>query len=237
MNGTTRTALVTGSAQGIGLACAVALAATGHRVIGVDVSAHDGEVFDRTVKVDLSDPAACRGLIDEIGRVDVLVNNAAILHEVPIGEFTVDQFDQTLAVNLRAPFLLSQAASVGMAERGWGRIVNVASVAARTGGLSDSAVYAASKAGLVSLTRSFARHLGGSGLTANAINPGGIATPMANAQFERSSELLDRVLAQIPAGRLGEGREVAAVVSFLASEEAAFVNGVTVDVNGGWVMG
>lgn len=231
-----RTALVTGSAQGIGLACAKALAATGHRVIGADVTEHDGDVFDRTVQVDLSDPGTCRELVAGIDGIDILVNNAAILREVPIEDFTVDQFDQTVAVNLRAPFLLSQAVSVGMRQRGWGRIVNVASVAARTGGMSDSAVYAASKAGLVSLTRSFARHFGGSGLTANAVNPGGIATPMANAQFERSSELLDRVLAQIPAGRLGEGREVAAVVAFLASEEAAFVNGVTVDVNGGWVM-
>ena len=231
-----RTALVTGSARGIGLACATALMRSGHQVIGVDVIEHEDGPFLATHRVDLGDPSSCAELIGGLPPVHVLVNNAAVLHEVPFESLTLEQFDETMAVNLRGPFLLAQGLVGPMARRGWGRIINVASVAARTGGMSQVAAYAASKAGLVALTKSLARHYGPRGVTVNAVNPGGINTPMAQGQFERDPELLERVRSQIPVGRMGEGRDVAEVVAFLASDQASFVNGVTVDVNGGWIM-
>ena len=112
----------------------------------------------------------------------MLVNNAAVLVEKPIEETSIDEFDVTMAVNLRAPFLLSRAFGAGMRQRGWGRIVNIASIAARTGGTSQVAAYAASKAGLVALTKNFARNYGPDGVTVNAVCPAGILTPMADAQ-------------------------------------------------------
>lgn len=230
-----RTALVTGSAQGIGAAVAERLASAGLSVTGVDIREHGSTGF-HTVVADISDPESCSTLVADVGPVDVLVNNAAVLIEQPIEAVTPDDFDHTTSVNLRAPFFLSQAVAPGMAERGWGRIVNVASVAARTGGVSQSCVYAMTKAGMVAMTKNFARNFGPHGVTANAVAPGAIATPMALGQFEADEELHRRVLSQLPVGRLGTPEEVATVVEFLARPESGFVNGVTVDVNGGWVM-
>lgn len=233
----TRIALVTGSARGIGLACASALSRSGHQVVGVDIVEHDHGPFLSTHIVDLGDPKACAELIDVLPPVDVLVNNAAVLHEVPFESLTLEQFDETIAVNLRGPFLLAQGLIGSMTARGWGRIVNVSSVAARTGAISHAAAYAASKAGLVALTKSLARHYGPQGITVNVVLPGGINTPMAQMQIERDPDLLERVLSQIPVGRMGEGSDVGEVVAFLASDQASFVNGATVDVSGGWSMG
>lgn len=233
----TRTALVTGSARGIGLACASALSRFGHQVIGVDVVEHEEGPFLTTYAVDLGDPNACAELIDDLPPVDVLVNNAAVLYEVPFESVTLEQFNETIAVNLRGPFLLAQGLIGPMGRRGWGRIVNVASVAARTGAISHAAAYAASKAGLVALTKSLARHYGPQGITVNAVLPGGINTPMAQMQIERDPDLLERVLSQIPVGRMGEGSDVGDVVAFLASDQASFVNGATIDISGGWSMG
>ena len=137
---------------------------------------------DQAFQVDLSDPAAIERLIAEAGPVDVLVNNAAVLVERTIDEHTVEDWDLTMNVNLRAPFLLSRGFGNGMRERRWGRIVNIASIAARTGGLTAAAAYAASKGGLVVLTKHFARNYGPDGVTVNAIAPAGILTPMADAQ-------------------------------------------------------
>ena len=164
----------------------------------------------------------------------MLVNNAAVLHRTPLEEFSIEEFDHTVAVNLRAAFLLSQALAPRMAERGWGRIVNVSSIGARDGRLSHGAVYAATKAGLLVLTRSFARAYGGSGVTVNAIAPGGVDTEMSASM---APDVRARFLEDIPAGRFCSPDEVASVVAFLCSEAAAFVNGATVDVNGGWYSG
>ena len=130
-----RTALVTGSAQGIGLAIAEALRGSGHRVLGVDIRDSRRAQSTQAFQVDLSDPAAIERLIAEAGPVDVLVNNAAVLVERTIDEHTVEDWDLTMNVNLRAPFLLSRGFGNGMRERRWGRIVNIASIAARTGGI------------------------------------------------------------------------------------------------------
>jgi len=151
-------------------------------VIGVDVLDHSGAPFAATHKVDLADPAACVRLIREVGQIDILVNNAAVLIRKPIPEYTLADFDTMMAVNLRAPFLLSRAVIGEMATRRWGRIINIASVGGRTGGLSLSAIYAATKGGLIALTKGFARDYGASGVNVNAIAPGGIEAPMAANQ-------------------------------------------------------
>jgi acetoacetyl-CoA reductase len=224
-----RRALVTGSARGIGRAIAEALAADGLEVVGVDVLEQKGGI-----QADLADLRDCARVPLEAGPIDVLVNNAAVLFRTPLEEFTVEEFDRTVAVNLRAVFLLAQALAPDMAERGWGRIVNVSSIGARDGRLSHGAVYAATKAGVIAPTRSFALRYGAAGVTANAVAPGGVETEMTTAIPE---ETRARYIAGIPAARFAEPEEVAAVVAFLASERAAFVNGATVDVNGGWFMG
>ena len=233
---TARTALVTGSAQGIGRAVAEALAAAGHVVVGVDIRDQDAGSMARTLRVDLADPAAIEDLVAAVGRVDVLVNNAAILVEKPIEDTTVEEFDRTVAVNLRAPFLLSRACGAGMKERGWGRIVNISSVGARTGGVSQVAAYAATKAGLIALTKNFARNYGPFGVTVNAVAPGAIDTPMLQGQVAVTPGLVESLTPAIPLRRFASPAELAAVVAFLASDAASFVTGVTLDVNGGWFM-
>ncbi|MAP38738.1 MAG: short-chain dehydrogenase [Dehalococcoidia bacterium] len=228
-------ALVTGSAQGIGLAIADTLVAQGYGVVGADIQAQEGAGFE-VLELDVSDPGACRRAVAELGHVDVLVNNAGVLVEKSPESLSDEEFDLTMAVNLRAPFVLSVAVSDGMKERRWGRIVNISSVGARTGGISQSSAYAASKAGLLALTKNFARNLGPFGITTNAVLPGAIASPMALEQFKNDRSLEREVVAANPTGRLGSPEEVASVVAFLVSDEAAYVNGGCIDVNGGWVM-
>ena len=228
-----RTALVTGSARGIGAAICTALRRDGFEVIGADIIEHQHQDADRFIEVDLAAPAECERLIHEAGPVDALVNNAAIFFHKPIPEFTVDDFDNTIAVNLRANFLLCQGLVEGMKERGWGRIVNISSVGARTGGVSDSAVYNATKAAIISLTKNFARNYGPYGVTANAVAPGFVESSMTS---HIPDDLKALYLSQIPVGRSSQPEEVASVVAFLAGDGAAFITGATIDINGGWVM-
>ena len=228
-----RRALVTGSARGIGAAICRALKKDGLEVIGADIIEHEHDDSDRYIEVDLSDPAECERLGSEAGAIDVLVNNAAIFFHKPIPEFTVEDFDYTIAVNLRANFLLCQRLVEGMAERGWGRIINISSVGARTGGVSDSAVYNATKAALISLAKNFARNYGKYGVTANAVAPGFVDSFMTS---HVPDELRTLYVSQIPVGRSSQPEEVANVVAFLAGDDASFVTGATIDINGGWVM-
>ena len=228
-----RTALVTGSARGMGAAICRVLRRDGLRVIGADIIEHEHDDSDRYVAIDLSDPAECERLVAEAGEVNVLVNNAAVFFHKPIPEFTDDDFDYTIAVNLRANFLICRGLVEGMKERGWGRIINISSVGARTGGVSDSAVYSATKAAMISLTKSFARNYGPYGVTSNAVAPGFVEGFMTSHVTDADRALY---LSQIPVGRSCQPEEIANLVSFLAGDGAAFVTGATVDINGGWVM-
>jgi 3-oxoacyl-[acyl-carrier protein] reductase len=229
----TRVALVTGSSRGIGAAAVDALAAAGLTVVGVARTQPAQSRCSATIVADLADPDAPRRIVEEVGRIDVLVNNAGVLIVKPIDDFTLAEFEQLVALNLRAVFLRSQAVVPGMRERGWGRIVNVSSIGARTGGFTPTAVYAATKAGVLALTKSFARFYGPHGITANAVAPGGIETSMAtHLDDERRQEYFS----QIPLRRFANPSEVGSVIAFLASDAASFVTGATIDVNGGWAM-
>ena len=228
-----RVALVTGSARGIGRAIAEALAASGHRVVGLDILEQEEGPCERVLRADLADPTVPGRVIAEDGPFDVLVNNAALFIHQPLPEVTLDDFERQVAINFRATFLLCQAAAPVMAHRGWGRIVNISSIGARTGGVSQSAVYAATKAAIISLTKNFARNFGADGITANAVAPGAVDSFMTQHIIP---EYRERYLAQIPARRYSEPSEIASVVDFLASDKASYVNGAVIDVNGGWLM-
>jgi 3-oxoacyl-[acyl-carrier protein] reductase len=233
-----RVALVTGSARGMGRAMCEVLAASGHRVVGLDRLDQDRGPLERVVRADLTDPVVPAHVVADIvateGRLDVLVHNAAVLvHQHPIPEVTLDDYDLQTSVNLRAVFFLSQAAAEAMRPNGWGRIIAISSVGARTGGLSNSAIYAATKSGVISLMKNFARNYGRHGITANAIAPGAIEGFMTE---HLTAAERDAFTANVPLGRFADPIEVAHVVDFLASDRASFVNGATIDVNGGWVM-
>ncbi|HEX6868091.1 MAG TPA: SDR family NAD(P)-dependent oxidoreductase [Candidatus Limnocylindrales bacterium] len=233
-----RVALVTGSARGMGRAMAEVLAAAGHRVVGLDRLEQEPGPLSRTIVADLLDPAAPRAIVDDVlateGRLDILVHNAAVfVPDHPLADVTLDDYDLQTGVNLRAVFFLSQAAAEAMRPNGWGRIIGISSVGARTGGVSDSAVYNAAKAGVISLMKNFARNYGKYGITANAVAPGAIEGFMT---AHLSAAEREQVTSWVPLGRWGQPIEVANVVGFLASDAASYINGATIDVNGGWVM-
>jgi 3-oxoacyl-[acyl-carrier protein] reductase len=238
-----RTALVTGASGGIGGAIARALAGQGARVAlsGTRVEALealratlDGETV--VVPGDLGDAAATDRLFVEadkaLGQVDILVNNAGLTRDGLAMRMKDEDWQKVLDVNLSAGFRLARAAMRGMMKRRWGRIIGITSIVGVTGN-PGQANYAAAKAGMIGMSKALAQELASRAITVNCVAPGFIATPMTEALNDQQRE---RLLQSIPAGRLGQAGDVAAAVVYLASEEAAYVTGQTLHVNGGMAM-
>ena len=242
-----RVGLVTGAARGIGRAVADALASVGARVLVADVDREGAVAAADAIRagggaaeafhLDVGDPAAIRDFAGEVessyGAVDILVNHAGVVSRAGALELSVENWDRTLDVNLRGAFLLTRELFPGMMERGRGAVVNVSSMAALSGGLAVGPDYVASKAGLLGLTRHFARLGAARGVRANAVCPGIIETGATAAAGE---EKVRELVAGIPMGRLGSPGEVASVVLFLASDMASYVSGVAIVVSGGIIV-
>jgi NAD(P)-dependent dehydrogenase (short-subunit alcohol dehydrogenase family) len=232
-----RTVLVTGGSRGIGLACARAFAAEGHRVAVTSSSTPVDDAGLLVVKCDVTDvdqvDAAVARVEEELGPVEVLVANAGVNRDGLLVRMSEDDFATVLATNLTATWRLAKRVLPGMLKARWGRIVAVSSVGAYVGAPGQSN-YAASKAGQIGLVRSIAREYGSRGITANVIAPGPIDTDMLATMPEAARAALP---AQVPVGRVGTPEEVAAAVTFLASDAAAFVTGAVLPVDGGLGMG
>ncbi|MFP5237865.1 MAG: 3-oxoacyl-[acyl-carrier-protein] reductase [Acidobacteriota bacterium] len=242
-----RIALVTGASQGIGRACALELAKAGASValaarneakladVAAEIRAAGGtaEVFALDVANDESIAAGAKAILERFGKVEILVNNAGITRDTLVLRMKRPDWNDVLETNLTGAFLLTQALLSAMLRNRWGRIINITSVVGRTG-QAGQVNYAASKAGLIGMTRSLAREVASRGITVNAVAPGYIETPMTAVLDEKQRGAM---LAQIPAGRPGTDTEIAQAVLFLASEGAAYITGHVLDVNGGMFMG
>jgi 3-oxoacyl-[acyl-carrier protein] reductase len=240
---TGKTALVTGASGGIGGAIATALHAQGASV--ALSGTRTGPLEELAVKLgarahvlpcNLSDLAAVDGLpkqaVEAMGSLDILVNNAGLTRDNLAMRMSTDEWDQVIAVNLTAAFRLSKACLRGMMKARWGRIVGITSIVGVTGN-PGQANYAASKAGMIGFSKSLAAEVASRGITVNCIAPGFITTPMTEALTDAQKE---KLLAGIPAGRMGDVSEIAAAVTYLSSPEAAYMTGQTLHVNGGMAM-
>ncbi|HYC80240.1 MAG TPA: SDR family NAD(P)-dependent oxidoreductase [Solirubrobacterales bacterium] len=238
-----RKALVTGGASGIGAAIAARLAADGAEVWVADIDVEGaervaGEVAGHPLELDVTDHAACAGAIGEIGTLDVLVNNAGTDEFGFFTETTSAQWQKVIAINLLGVMNCTQAALPAMQRARYGRIVSISSEAGRVGS-KGSAAYSAAKAGVIGFTKVIARENGRYAITANAIAPGPIETPLlmgAQALGEIGEKLIDNMRRSTQLGRLGKPEEVADAVAFLASDEATYVTGETLGVSGGLGM-
>lgn len=242
-----RIALVTGASQGIGRACALELARAGATVAlaarneakvaeaAAEIEAAGGKaaVFALDVASEDSIKSGAKAVLEKLGKVEILVNNAGITRDGLVLRMKRPDWDDVLGTNLTGAFLLTQALLSQMLRNRWGRIVNITSVVGRTG-QAGQVNYAASKAGMIGMTRALAREVGSRGITVNAVAPGYIETPMTAVLDQKQREAM---LAGIPLGRAGTDAEIAQCVAFLASDSAAYITGHVLDVNGGMFMG
>jgi 3-oxoacyl-[acyl-carrier protein] reductase len=242
-----RSALITGASQGIGRACALTLASAGAQValaarnegklneVAAEIASAGGSaaVFALDIASEESIRACAKAAIGHFGSVEILVNNAGITHDNLALSMKRAEWDNVLNTNLTGTFLMTQALLRPMVKARWGRIINITSVVGETG-QAGQANYAASKAGLIGLTKSLARELASRNITANAIAPGYIDTAMTGVLDEKQRASM---LATIPLGRPGTDADIAAAVRFLASDDAAYITGHVLDVNGGMYMG
>jgi len=228
-----KVALVTGASRGIGHAIAAELVKQGAQVFGTATTEAGAKNVPGTGKVlDVRDAAACDALLKEIGDVAILVNNAGITRDNLALRMKDEEWDEVMAINLRAVFRLSRAVMRGMMKARWGRIINITSVVGVSGN-PGQANYAAAKAGVVGMSKSLAREIGSRNITVNCVAPGFIDTDMTRALSEEQRKAL---LEQIPLGRLGTPQDVAAAVAYLASAGGGYVTGAVLHVNGGMVM-
>ena len=229
----TRTALVTGAGSGIGAACAEWFLQRGHNVVAVDLRA--GRMEDRAgelkpiVEIDVSDAAAVNA-VEGIDEIDIVVQCAAIAGPVaPLTDTSPDDWDRAMVVNVSGVVNVMRATLPGMVERGWGRVVNVASIAGKEGNAHQSA-YSASKGAVIALTKSVAKELATTGVLINAVAPTITNTPMLGPATQ---EMLDFMVSKVPMGRMCEPEEVAALVGWLCSEDCSFSTGACYDITGG----
>lgn len=242
-----RVALVTGGSQGLGETIVRTLHREGFAVAIGDIAYDKAEAVAqsldatgttaRAITLDVRNKnhfANALDLLSDWGGVDVLVNNAALTLTTPVMDIEPDEFDAVMAVNLRGPFFGCQVIGAHMQTRGTGRIINISSQAGQMGGTVAGAHYAASKAGVILLTKYFAREFGASGITVNAVAPGALDFPAVRAAFP--PERVAALEAMIPVKHLGNPDEVAAAVALLSRADMAYVTGATWDINGGMLM-
>lgn len=237
-----KVALVTGAARGIGKGIALVLAARGATVVVADMNGQEAQAVAREagngsigIELDVSDraavDAAVADVVEKLGRIDILVNNAGINRDAMLWKMTDEQWDQVIAVDLSGVFYLCRAVGAHMRGNKYGRIVNVSS--ASWEGNVGQTNYAAAKAGVVGLTRSIAKELARSQITANAVCPGFIETEMTRGMPEN---MFDAQLAKIPMQRVGVPEDVANVVAFLSSDDSAYVTGQVIAIGGGYQL-
>lgn len=229
-----RISLITGAAQGIGLACGERLKKDGLVTIGIDINQAELESvkdrFDAVEVVDITDNAAANDIVKKYGPIDVLVNSAGIVGpNMPFWDITDEMWLKTIQVNLTGTFNMMRAVSGQMRKKHWGRIVNISSIAGKEGN-PNLAAYSASKAAVIALTKSAAKELAADGVLVNSVAPAVIDTPMNSAT---EASVLEYMLSKIPLGRKGTANEVAALVSWLVSDECSFSTGACYDISGG----
>ena len=243
-----RTAVVTGGSRGIGKAISAALHVAGATVVVADIDEGSAkqtadelaDVYGRAsgAFVDVSDKdsisALARQTLKSYGKVDILVNNTGIMFRTRFPEISLEEWERTIRVNLTGAFLCTQSFVPGMKQSGYGRIVNISSSAGRSVSMLGGAHYTASKAGLLGLTRAVAKEVAGWGITVNAVCPGLLDTAMARATT--TPEELQKFLESFPLPRLGSPDEIGHLVVFLCSEDAAYITGASLDINGGDLM-
>ncbi|MBK1885718.1 MULTISPECIES: acetoacetyl-CoA reductase [Marinobacter] len=247
---TNRIAVVTGAAGGLGTAMCKALAAQGRKVVGTHLP---GEEFTAKAKdwqaslredgvdvaiypLDVTDFEGCKAFVaaveQDLGPIDILVNNAGITNDAPLKRMQPEQWNQVINVNLTSMFNMCQQVFENMCERGFGRIVNISSLNGEKGQFGQSN-YAATKAGIYGFTKSIAQEGARKGVTANSVSPGYIDTPMVRQVPEK---VLNNIVAGIPVGHLGKPEDIARAVAYLTADEASFVTGTNMSVNGGQYM-
>lgn len=237
-----KVAIVTGATQGIGLACAERLLKEGARVMLVDIKPEGKSVAetlgsqarffaaDVSLKVDVD--AMIAATMAEFGRIDILINNAGVTHAADFLDLSEDDFDRVLRINLKSMFLCSQAAARHMVRQGGGCIINMSSVNAELA-IPNQVPYVVSKGGINQLTKVMALNLAQHGIRVNGIGPGTILTELAKKAVLASPEARHTILSRTPAGRCGEPEEIASVAAFLASDDASYMTGQTMYVDGG----
>jgi len=247
---TNKVAIITGARRGMGKTHALALAKQGAKVVVTDITSEECTPVAQEIiqnggeaicfKMDVSNKNEVDAIFSEVvskyGRIDILINNAGIYFQKNAIDLTEEEWNKTLDINLKGQFLCAQRAAKEMVKNKWGRIINISSVASgQVGfGLAGGAHYAASKGGIIAMTESLAVEWAPFGINVNSIAPGAIDTPMASAS-EMPKEVLDGLTAKIPLKRMGNPEEVSNAVVFLSSEEASYITGSTLYVDGGWL--